>query len=449
MAALFRARAGALVIVAVIAGGASVVARRPPAPAIDESSVRAHMEMLASDALRGRGSGTRDEWLAATYVASEMRRAGLEPLGDAGGFIQEIPTSIAEVAGPPIVSIDGEPLVHGRDLIVLRLGAAHVSGPLVHAVAGVDPPAGAVLLLSGTSAPSRQALARAAAILEPDDPGTPADWSAPPPSPTDAAAPWRVRLGPRALARVQRAADGATIALDADLRPGRTWNVLARLPGSDARHAADVVMLSAHLDHLGVRGDGPDRIYNGADDDASGTTAVIELAQAMAAGPRPERTMLFVLFGSEEDGELGSGHFEAHPPVPLTSIVADVAFEMIGRPDPAVPAGHVWLTGFERTTLGPALAKHGAPIVADPRPQEQFFERSDNFSLARQGVVAQTISTYGMHPEYHTPADDLAHIDFGHLAQVIQSLVAPIRWLADSAFVPAWTPGGRPAPDGR
>ena len=108
-----------------------------------------------------------------------------------------------------------------------------------------------------------------------------------------------------------------------------TWNVIAMLPGTDP--AGEVVLLSAHLDHLGI---GPpnaagDTIYNGADDDASGTTAVLALAHAFSAGPRPRRTIVFALFGSEELGGLGNAGFLAHPPVPLASIVVNLEFEMI------------------------------------------------------------------------------------------------------------------------
>jgi hypothetical protein len=336
----------AATLVVVVLGAGDVHAAWPwtDRPPVTEASVRGHMEMLAGDAMHGRGSGTRDEWIAATYIASELRRWGLEPLGDAGGFVQTVVT------------------------------------------------------------PRR----RQAATL--------------PPAATAPAS----------------SEDAAT--------EGRTWNVLARLPGADPRRAREVILLSAHLDHLGVRGTGPDTIYNGADDDASGVTAVLELARVLAAGERPDRTIVFAWFGSEEAGGFGARHFVDEPPVPLATIVASLEFEMIGRPDPAVPPGAVWLTGYERSTLGPTLVRHGAPIVADPHIDEGFFERSDNIRLARRGVVAQTVSTFGLYPEYHTPADDLAHIDFTHLTGVIQAMVGPVEWLADSSFVPAWLPGMQPAP---
>jgi hypothetical protein len=128
----------------------------------------------------------------------------------------------------------------------------------------------------------------------------------------------------------------------------------------------------------------------------------------------------------------------------LAHIVADVTFEMLGRPDSKVPANTLWLTGYERSTLGPELAKHGALLVADPHPEQNFFQRSDNYTLALRGVVAHTVSSFGLHTDYHRPSDDVSKIDFGFMTRAIASLIKPIRWLADSAFRPAWLPGKMP-----
>jgi Zn-dependent M28 family amino/carboxypeptidase len=224
----------------------------------------------------------------------------------------------------------------------------------------------------------------------------------------------------------------------------QTWNAIAILRGTGP--ADEVVLLTAHLDHLGI---GPanaagDTIYNGADDDASGTTAVLALAHAFAAGPRPRRTIVFALFGSEELGGFGNAAFLARPPIPLASIVANLEFEMIGRTDPAVPSGDLWLTGFNRSTLGAELAKHGAHLVPDPHPTENFFQRSDNIALARRGIIAHTVSSYGLHKDYHQPSDELSAIDFKHLDGAIASMIQPIRWLVTTTWRPTWNPGGKP-----
>jgi Zn-dependent M28 family amino/carboxypeptidase len=230
---------------------------------------------------------------------------------------------------------------------------------------------------------------------------------------------------------------------------GRTWNAVGRLSGRDRSAASEAVLLSAHFDHLGNRSDRAgapaDAVYNGADDDASGTVAVLQLMEALARSKRPRRTVIFALFGSEERGGLGSRHFAANPPVPLRQIVANLQFEMIGRPDAKVPPESLWLTGYERSTLGSALARRGARLVQDPYPEMKFFFRSDNIHFARQGIVAHTVSSYGLHKEYHTPLDDIAHIDFTHMTEAIRSFIEPVRWLANSTFRPQWKEGMQPA----
>ena len=287
------------------------------------------MEFLASDALQGRGSGTHDELIAAVYLASELRQMGVAPLGDRGGYIQ---------------NVSGEFELRGQG--------------------------------------KKQ-------------------WT--------------------------------------------TRNVIGVIPGGDRRLKEQVILLTAHLDHLGIgQAVNGDDIYNGADDDASGCIAVIELARALAHGKRPRRTVVFAFFGSEETGGQGIRYFLDHPPVPLNNIVANLEFEMIGRPDPAVGSDQLWLTGYDRTNLGPELARHGARLVADPHPEENFFERSDNFALARQGIVAQSVSSFGLHKDYHRPSDDVAHINFAHIEQAIRSMIAPIKWLVNSEFKPEWVNGKRP-----
>jgi Zn-dependent M28 family amino/carboxypeptidase len=228
------------------------------------------------------------------------------------------------------------------------------------------------------------------------------------------------------------------------LQSGATWNVIGVLRGTDPK--SEAIMLSAHLDHLGVNEalTGDDKIFNGADDDASGCVAVLELARVLAAGKRPRRTVYFICFGSEERRGLGSRYFIDHSPVPLPKIAADLNFEMLGRPDAKVPPGALWLTGFERSTLGPELARRGASLVADARPEQHFFQRSDNYALALQGVIAHTISSYGMHTDYHRPSDDVSKIDFSFMTRSLNSLIKPIQWLANATFRPEWLPGQAP-----
>lgn len=218
-----------------------------------------------------------------------------------------------------------------------------------------------------------------------------------------------------------------------------TVNAIGFLPGSDP--GAGVILITAHHDHLGIVNG---KLMPGANDDASGTVAVIEIARALAAGKRMKRGVLFVTYGTEEVGGLGSTYFGAHPPVPLTSIIANIEIEMIGAPDPKLPAGHMMMTGFERSNLGETLRKHGALIAPDPYPEQHFFQRSDNYSLALQGVVAHTISGWATTPNYHSENDTVANLDIGFMVKAIQSLIPPVRFLAEGKFTPEWKPGGRP-----
>jgi hypothetical protein len=233
----------------------------------------------------------------------------------------------------------------------------------------------------------------------------------------------------------------------ADGVPVTGVNVVGVLRGADPVLRDSVILVDAHYDHLGIgRPVDGDSIYNGADDDASGVTAVLEIARAMAAGPRPKRTILFVATTGEEVGLLGTQWFIAHPTFPISSIEANMEVEMIGRADPqAGGPGKGWLTGFERSTMGQMLREAGIPLVPDPRPEQHFFERSDNIAFARLGIPAHTLSTFNLHSDYHTPRDESSRIDFAHMTAVIDAAARAVRLLADG-HAPQWVPGGRPAP---
>ncbi|MGH7620967.1 MAG: M20/M25/M40 family metallo-hydrolase [Gemmatimonadaceae bacterium] len=222
-------------------------------------------------------------------------------------------------------------------------------------------------------------------------------------------------------------------------------NVLGLLEGSDPKLKAEIILVDAHYDHLGIgKPVNGDSIYNGADDDASGTVAVLAMARALAAGPRPRRSVLFVLSTGEEEGLLGTRWLIAHFPVKLDSVVANLETEMIGRPDSlAGGPGHAWLTGYDRSTMGAMLRSANIAIVADPRPDQHFFERSDNIAFAQRGIPAHTLSTFDLHADYHQPSDELRGIDFPHMTAVINSDLRAVQMLANGPL-PTWNPGGRP-----
>jgi hypothetical protein len=225
------------------------------------------------------------------------------------------------------------------------------------------------------------------------------------------------------------------------------YNLIGLLKGSDPKLAGEVILVDAHYDHLGIGAPvAGDSIYNGADDDASGTVSVLAVARALASGPHPKRSILFVLTTGEEEGLLGTNWLLLHFPLSLDSVVANLETEMIGRPDSlAGGPGKVWLTGYDRSTMGVMLARAHIAIVADPRPSEHFFERSDNIAFAERGIPAHTLSSFNLHADYHQPSDELSRIDFAHMTAVINTATRAVRLLANGPL-PVWNPGGRPVP---
>jgi Zn-dependent M28 family amino/carboxypeptidase len=211
------------------------------------------------------------------------------------------------------------------------------------------------------------------------------------------------------------------------------------------------VLVLSHYDHLGRVSDGQgcrpvgaDSLCNGADDDGAGTVAVIEVARLLKKAGTPKRTIVFANMTGEEIGLIGTNYFIAHPPFPLTQIVAGFEIEMIGRPDSlAGGPGKAWLTGYERSTMGDMLTQYGIAIVPDMRPDQRFFTRSDNYGLAQRGIVAHTLSTFNLHDDYHRASDEVSKIDFDHMTGVIHSAAEAVRHLADGRK-PEWHPGCSP-----
>lgn len=199
-------------------------------------------------------------------------------------------------------------------------------------------------------------------------------------------------------------------------------NLIAKLEGRDPKLKSEYVVVSAHLDHLGVGEPiNGDRIYNGAMDDASGVAAVLDIAHRIKNGPRPRRSVLFAIFTAEEKGLLGSHYFAAHPTVPKKDIVADLNFDM---PLPLWPLKMVYLPGETESTLGADAravgAEQGIAVVPDPNPDRNVFIRADQYSFVREGVPSLFMK-FGFlknTPEaqiehnwratrYHSPSDDL------------------------------------------
>ena len=339
----------ALALLAGACGGSE--SSETPAAAIAEAEgdrsarIENLLATLAADSLEGRRTGTRGAHLAADFLAAELERYGVEPLGE-DGYFQPVPLARVEV--------------DGRSRLVL---------------------------------PSE---------------------------------------------------DVAFDTLQAEAILGDEVNVVGLIPGSDPTVSDEYVVIGAHYDHVGVGApvDG-DSIYNGADDDGTGTVAILEIARSLLEGPAPRRSVVVLLSTAEEQGLLGTWWYIRNPLVPLEQTVADFQIEMIGRPDSlAGGPGRGWLTGYERTTMGDQLAEAGSPIVPDPRPEMRFFFRSDNLPFAAQGIPAHTLSSYNMHEDYHQPSDEVEHVDFAHMSALIDAAVEAVRFLADGP-TPSWKEGGR------
>lgn len=450
----------AMVVISNLAGLAQSASK-----GVDERNVRAQMQFLAGDAMQGRGSGTQFERIAAEYVGSQFMQYGLEPAGEIGwdgkpGFVQTVTISRNSFSGNPTLKAGQSVLEHSKEMLVLRTNAGKIEGTLQKLNIGEKPNAGAVVFLKNPAQATNfnqaaQVLlsAGAAMVIAEETPQYRAGWAnfgARKPSFTSSAAKpaATIVVSKDAAAAISGLAEGTRFEFGGEMatQVQYTWNAIGKLTGSDKSQTAEVIVLSSHLDHIGVRESAPgtDKIANGADDDASGTVAVMELARLLAIGKRPKRTIYFVCFGSEEAGGFGSRYFADNLPFPKEKFVANLQFEMIGRPDAKVKPEELWLTGYERSNLGPELAKRGAKLVQDPHPDQNFFQRSDNYTLARQGIIAHTVSSFGLHKDYHQVSDEVKTIDFVHMTRSINSMLKPIVWLANSTFVPVWNEGKKP-----
>lgn len=221
-------------------------------------------------------------------------------------------------------------------------------------------------------------------------------------------------------------------------------NVVGLLPGTTK--SAEFVVVSAHYDHVGVgTAAAGDSIYNGADDNATGTTAVVLLAEALAKMPAPQRSILFVCFSAEEKGLRGSRAFCERPPVPREQIVANVNIEMIGRPEEG-KQNHAWITGAEFSdfaTIAAAVMPAAGVEITEFRMARQLFRASDNYPFVQHGIVAHSISAGSLHADYHKPSDEIGKLDIPHMTQIIRGLAAFVRDLADRETPPQWNEAGK------
>ncbi len=213
----------------------------------------------------------------------------------------------------------------------------------------------------------------------------------------------------------------------------QSFNTIGLLRGSDPELQNEYVVFSAHLDHLGVaHGRGGDSIFNGADDNASGIAAMLEIAEAFGSlDMEPPRTIVFIAFAGEESGLLGSSYFTSHPTFPLESTIGLLNIDMVGRSannGVQDPRNSVAAIGKERSFLG-ALAERVTAahpeleidLLDDPWPEEGLFGRSDHLLFFRQGIPVLFFTT-GLHQDYHRPSDEAHLIDYDKAMRIARLL---------------------------
>lgn len=236
--------------------------------------------------------------------------------------------------------------------------------------------------------------------------------------------------------------------------PARSSNVVGLLPGSDPVLSKEVVVLSAHLDHVGVSGTGADKIHNGALDNAIGIASLIEEAKRFQKEGAPKRTIMFLAVTAEEKGLIGSDYFANHPTVPASAIVADVNLDM---PILTYKFEDMVAFGGDRSTLGPIIRRAvegaGLALSPDPIPDEGIFVRSDHFRFVQQGVPSvflwpgqkgpgKDAVTHFLSTNYHKPSDDLSQpIQWQQGVRFVDVNYRIAREIADAADRPVWNKG--------
>jgi len=472
---LFQIYAAGLLAAAAAAqsAGSSAIASQPAAIAsrLTANDLKADVSFLASDALEGRGTPSRGLDTAAEFIAAQFRRAGLEPAGDEGYFANAAFRTVTPVAEGLQLTLEtpgGRLAVNTQAMTIQEAAALDVTGAPVLRISPVNPEqitaeqARGKVLVAMLPEGGREGFAAMRRLTAMAAKAHPALLivvrSTPQPAPGNARlrevsageqavpvlAVWDAAAG-RALESNDEITVSAHIAAPLTT-PVKLHNVIGVLRGSDPLLRNTYLLVTAHYDHLGVRGSGPgDHIYNGANDDASGTASVIEVAQTLAALPeRPKRSIVFMALFGEELGLVGSRYYAAHPVFPLAATVADLNLEQMGRTDdntgPRV--GLMNVTGYDYTSIPAMLAQAGQPfgikVVKDEAASDAFFARSDNQALADAGIPAHTLSVGYVFPDYHQPGDEWPKLDYENMAKVDRAVALAVYEIADSRDVPRW-----------
>jgi hypothetical protein len=486
-------------LAAVLAWGAVTLSAQrltDPIARITEADLKRDLFALAGDEMRGREGGTLDEMAASVWLAERAREAGLQPAGDNGTYFQFFPLERYRVSASSPVTLGGKKLVMGKDVVPDATVMAHIDAPVTIVAVTPEttttpepsPHAGKVLVVryNGQTAPSAAGVPQAGPgsqvalrtwarnvartigqgavatvvvvpdaeqgqwerVLVPFTRGTYAldpDGTAEPRTPSAGVPLLYVResaLGP--LTEDVRLT--ASIFTDSFTYP--SVNVIAKVPGRDPKLKDEYVLFSSHQDHDGERFtvDG-DKIWNGADDNATTSVALLAIGRAMAASPG-RRSALFIWHGSEERGLMGSRWYVKHPVVPLKQIVACLNGDMMGRNDPKTAAllGAVAPHRNSPELVDMAYAANKAVSQFeidsswdDPAHREGWYYRSDHLPYARAGIPSLFFTTL-LHADYHTPFDNPDRIDIAKLARMTRWMYATGRTVAETVKPPSVDP---------
>jgi len=418
--------------------------------------LKADVAFLASDTLQGRATPSPGLDAAAEYIASQMRKAGLEPVGDDAYF----QTATYHIATP---NMEGFELTVGgtkaasasiQEAVAMDLKDAVIVKATVNQLDSLTPEQvkGKVLFvdLGDAGFQGQRRITLAVGKLEPAL-VVMLRASAPQarrPSMRDASAP-----GPKAaiVSVWDPAIREALVAADAKvsvhiaapkIEIAKARNVLGMLRGTEDSY----VVVTGHYDHLGVRGTGEgDHIYNGANDDASGTSSVIEIGAALKAlGEKPKRSIVFMTVFGEETGGYGARYYTGHPIFPLSKTVADINLEQLGRTDDSEGPKPLQfnLTGFDYTDIAATMAQAGGEtniqVIKHEKNSDAFFGRSDNRTFADAGIPSTTISVSYVFPDYHQPGDEWPKLDYENMAKVDVCIGLGIWKIANSDQAPQW-----------
>ncbi|GAB3830200.1 hypothetical protein GCM10028821_18080 [Hymenobacter jeollabukensis] len=434
-------------------------AAKPAKTKIDAKLIERVEKTLADDKLRGRALNTGAPE-AAQFLAGEFRRIGLQPMNGLTSFLQEFPAYEVKTTGAT-ASLNGAPVA--ADHLLVTSGQEQVSwtsgqaGAPAAKVSAADPvtwtagsgDAAPKVLVLGAQADFRKEVlpllrAPKGNVLVVLDPAH-AQWFQRLAGQFSHSAFRAEKPAPYTTALILASgpvADGSSYQLTASsrIREMKIANVVGVLPGRDKAKAAEQVVFSAHYDHIGILPPvAGDSIANGADDDASGTAAVVALAQHFKKTKQNARTLIFVAFTAEEIGGFGSQYFSKQ--LDAAKVTAMFNIEMIGKVSKFGP-GSAFITGFDKSDFGPILQRNlqGSTFKfePDPYPEQQLFYRSDNATLARLGVPAHSISTDQIPTDklYHSVDDEVETLDLKNMTTVIEAIAVSARGIVAGTDTP-------------